>query len=416
MNRVTSRIAAAVLLTPGLVMIGSAPARATTYHCQGRVATIVGTRAANILRGTSGDDVIVGLGGSDSISGAGGDDVICGNKGGDNLVGGAGDDVMHGKRGSDFLVGGDGNDVLYGGVGDESGFRADAGDDQWYSRTPTDRLEYDDTVSLDLLSGTSTGVGSDGLHLGGGISTVQLFAPDSTVLGSDHRDLVVGLYGGDTVDGRGGDDFVSLEGQGSVAHGGPGNDDLRANGGDPEDTLYGDDGDDSLLSQGNTTVSGGAGNDTVTQLLGCSQCGAGAVDEFTSDHQLDGGDGDGNDTLVVKDLEDPFYNAIAFDMSAGTLDADGTVAPVTGFENLSVSNPSSTTYDVTGTDGPNTITWFESLVAVQVHALGGDDTISGGDANDTLDGGAGDDTADGRGGTDTCTSIEHRTSCEVANP
>ena len=413
MNRVTSRIAAAVLLTPGLVVIGSASAHATTYHCHGRVATIVGTPDADSLSGTAGDDVIVGLGGHDTIDGGAGNDVICGNAAADHITGGDGADTIYGQRGNDVLLGGVGDDVLSGGIGTTTKFVSDAGDDRWYSRTRTDILFYDAGVTLDLRAGTATGMGSDALHLHDGHAEVFLQSNDgSTVFGSDHSDDIIGYEGTDTVDARGGDDTVVVGGQGSVAYGGAGNDDLQAYHPNMEITLDGGDGDDGFTSWDGNSVNAGPGNDRVSaQFLPCPQC-SGSV---PPDHALHAGAG--NDTLfLTADPDDPFYDDITFDMNAGTVDADGTVASVTGFENLSVLSPTSTRYDVTGTDGPNSITWNDNHATVVVHGLGGDDTMNGGSADDTFYGGLGDDTADGQGGTDTCTSIEHRTSCAVANP
>lgn len=79
--------------------------------------TIVGTQAADRLRGTEGRDVICGLGGDDRIEGLDGADVIVGGPGNDRLVGSDGDDVLIGGSGRDELVGGAGKDWLEGGSG-----------------------------------------------------------------------------------------------------------------------------------------------------------------------------------------------------------------------------------------------------------------------------------------------------------
>ena len=79
--------------------------------CHGRVATIVGTAAANQIQGTSGPDVIVGRGGNDHIEGRGGNDFICGNLGRDVLEGQGGNDHLYGGLGFDTADGGRGTDV-----------------------------------------------------------------------------------------------------------------------------------------------------------------------------------------------------------------------------------------------------------------------------------------------------------------
>lgn len=107
----------------------------TTATCNGRAATIVGTAGDDVLRGTSGKDVIVGLAGDDLIYGLGGGDTICGGAGrdriygqagkdtiigagsADRLYGGPGADIIKGDGGSDRIWGGHGNDVITGGTG-----------------------------------------------------------------------------------------------------------------------------------------------------------------------------------------------------------------------------------------------------------------------------------------------------------
>jgi Tol biopolymer transport system component len=140
-------------------------------ECHGRTATLVGTRGADVLKGTKRKDVVLALGGNDRIStfsdadiicagpgndvvnagengetggsdlvmggpgndkiklgrelgtakGEAGNDLLIGSKGGDNLIGGPGNDVLYGGPNpyynSDFLSGGPGNDKLYGGPG-----------------------------------------------------------------------------------------------------------------------------------------------------------------------------------------------------------------------------------------------------------------------------------------------------------
>ncbi len=86
-------------------------------RCAGRRATIVGTRAANRLRGTRRSDVIVGLGGRDTIRALGGNDIVCAGAGNDRVLGGPGRDRLLGQSGRDRLLGGSGRDRLLGGPG-----------------------------------------------------------------------------------------------------------------------------------------------------------------------------------------------------------------------------------------------------------------------------------------------------------
>jgi len=89
----------------------SSASAATQKTSTGVRCTIVGTKHADHLRGTSGNDVICGLGGNDTIDGRGGNDVIDGGSGNDTLIGGAGDDTLIGGSGSDKLDGGAGHNT-----------------------------------------------------------------------------------------------------------------------------------------------------------------------------------------------------------------------------------------------------------------------------------------------------------------
>jgi glucose/arabinose dehydrogenase len=106
-------------LAPGLgdVLAVSSPGRT----CGGRVATLVGTKGGDKLRGTRAADVIVALGGRDDVRGRGGADVVCGAGGPDRLVGGGGADRLLGGIGRDRLAGGTGADLCSGGPGVDRG-------------------------------------------------------------------------------------------------------------------------------------------------------------------------------------------------------------------------------------------------------------------------------------------------------
>ena len=104
------------------------PPKTKKPTCAGRQATIVGTPAANVLRGTAHRDVVVARGDTDFIVTYGGKDVVCAGGGndlikaggqGDLVFGGRGKDKLLGMRGDDKLRGGPGRDLLKGGPGDD---------------------------------------------------------------------------------------------------------------------------------------------------------------------------------------------------------------------------------------------------------------------------------------------------------
>jgi hypothetical protein len=90
------------------VTLGSAaPPTKAKPLCLGKSATIVGTAAANKLRGTQRGDVIAALGGNDSVDGLAGNDLVCGGTGRDTLIGGAGSDRVDGGPAFDICRAGE---------------------------------------------------------------------------------------------------------------------------------------------------------------------------------------------------------------------------------------------------------------------------------------------------------------------
>jgi hypothetical protein len=124
-----------IVVVAGLTAAFPGSAAAAVPKCQGKVATIVGTKKDDVLRGTRRADVIVAKRGSDTIIARGGNDIICagggadvvragagrdkvsGGAGADVLAGGTGPDVLRGLAGNDIITGGDGDDTVDGGLG-----------------------------------------------------------------------------------------------------------------------------------------------------------------------------------------------------------------------------------------------------------------------------------------------------------
>lgn len=75
---------------------------------------LAATTGDDVVRGSSGGDVLNGGAGSDRLYGRGGSDVLNGGAGSDYLYGGGRSDVLNGGAGSDRLYGGGGNDILIG--------------------------------------------------------------------------------------------------------------------------------------------------------------------------------------------------------------------------------------------------------------------------------------------------------------
>jgi hemolysin type calcium-binding protein len=94
--------------------------RPKRLRCGKRVATLVGTPGRDVLRGSSGPDV---------IATGGGRDLVRGGRGADRICTGAGRDVLRGGPGRDTLVGGRGADRIWGGGGRDRCPGAARGDD-----------------------------------------------------------------------------------------------------------------------------------------------------------------------------------------------------------------------------------------------------------------------------------------------
>jgi Ca2+-binding RTX toxin-like protein len=401
------RTTVALLLAAPVPLAMAPPAHAAELRCRGEVATIVGTSHRDTLTGTPGADVIVGRGGRDIIDAGGGDDVVCGGTSADTIDGGDGDDRISGNRGDDRLRDREGDDRVSGGRGRKTDFLAGAGDDVLNDASNAPSFEFGPApgpVTVDLAAGTATGFGSDILRFAPG---AQVLVSGSrfgdTLLGSSGHDTLWGAGGVDTIDGRGGgDNLVATDGALTGGDGGDGVVLLHTG------TVDGGAGDDQINATGEvTSVDGGADDDRVVLEA------EGAV--ATSLPDLSGGDG--HDSLRLSVLlqrvpKVPF----SFDLASGALGFGDYATTTPGFEDLRLFGDASS-FDLTGTDGPNHIELIAvNLQAATLRGLGGDDHLIGSGGDDVIDGGPGSDVADGRDGNDSCTGVESRTSCETVTP
>jgi Ca2+-binding RTX toxin-like protein len=246
---------------------------------------------------TARKDTIYGYGGNDHITGGGNDDTLYGGADQDFLEGNDGNDKLYGEDGNDTLSGLNGNDEIYGGAGNDS------------------------------LDG---GTGNDILD------------------GGDGDDYMDGKNDADTYYGGAGNDTIHDTSDGnSTVHGGDGNDIITAGG-----TIYGDDGDDSIVGTATNTIYGGAGNDTITTTSNVDTIDGGSGDDTITTGNgadiIDGGDG--NDTINGEAQNDTIEGGAGNDILLGGTQDD------------------------------------------TIYGEDGDDVIDGGDDYDTLFGGAGNDT------------------------
>ncbi|MGH2811869.1 MAG: calcium-binding protein, partial [Actinomycetota bacterium] len=78
---------------------------------------IAGFAGNDVIRGLGGNDIVCGGPGHDQLYGGGAHDDLDGGRGSDVLSGASGNDVLSGASGSDWARGGGGNDSILGGAG-----------------------------------------------------------------------------------------------------------------------------------------------------------------------------------------------------------------------------------------------------------------------------------------------------------
>jgi Ca2+-binding RTX toxin-like protein len=259
-----------------------APGAQGAPSCQGKpativsnAATIVGTKAPDVIVAGPGDNTIRGEGGNDTICGGegddtidgergvdaiygeGGNDTIEGERGSDHLDGGPGDDKVLGGRGSDTIEGGDGsdlvegeqgNDEVNGGAGDKDVVEGNQGDDSLEGGAGNEDVIIGSTGNDKMNGGPGENDIADYAGTGGG---VNIDLASQSVSGAENEHLsgiedAIGGSGGDTLigspeanrlDGGPGNDHLEATGGGDAAFGGPGTD--QCTGGFSEETSCG---------------------------------------------------------------------------------------------------------------------------------------------------------------------------------
>ena len=355
-------------------------------------ATILGGGGDDQLSATRWGDRIVGQEGADTLNGGDGADALDGGPDNDTLNGGKGNDSLVGNPGNDTLNGNDDSDTLNGGLNADF-FQGGAG---------ADTADYSDRtggIFISNLTGAFSGDDTDGPF--GARDDIK---PDvESLIGTSGNDTVWGQStDDDLVSGGPGDDQLMAQGGPTVYSGGPGNDtatylnhpagvavsigdgpnDGGAGGAEGDDVqadvenLSGSSGDDVLTGSaagnvlegfnGADVINGLGGTDTATyQRLIVDTPGGLTPMPRTVGVTVDIGAGGAND------------GSAADDQNAGG-DRDTVVGDV---ENL-IGSPVADTF--TGSN-------FKNVLA----GAGGGDTLRGGNNEDTLLGDDGDDTLDG---------------------
>jgi len=384
---------------------------------------ITANASANTITGGTGQDIIHAGAGADTVHGGADIDLIYGEDGDDTLYGDGGNDVIDGGTGTSVIYGGDGDDTLTG-AGTLNG---EAGADSItlsggtaHGGEGNDTLGGSGTLYGDAgddhltLSGSGAAYGGDGndtINASGAVNTIDggagadaitssSLTSTNTVQGGDGADDIH-VYGVDnTVDGGEGNDLVRVNESVLIAGaviaiaGGAGNDDILAQG---NATIHGNDGDDTIYGTG--TIYGDTGADTIH--------GSGTVDGGAGNDilyawgQVSGGDGD--DQISAEGGQSIIYGGAGNDgISAG--DFADTIDGGDGDNAISAGGGNDQIRTYAGIDtlagGLGTDTIYAGAANDTVYGNEGNDTLFGEDGDDYIYGNDGDDEAHGGTGTD----------------
>jgi Ca2+-binding RTX toxin-like protein len=211
----------------------------------------IGNELGNLIRGSSGDDVLVGLGGNDTLDGGAGRDRVSyeratsgvvaqlntgratsdGHGGADTLVGiedlygsgysdvligDAGGNTLWGGEGADTLLGLAGNDVLFGGSGAANQLQGGLGDDR-YVVTANDTVvefagEGHDIVETTLAIHQLRDHVEDLIFTGSGNFVGRGNGQHNTISGGLGNDILTGGGGNDVLHGGAGRDLATYAG------------------------------------------------------------------------------------------------------------------------------------------------------------------------------------------------------------
>ncbi|MEM7470504.1 MAG: calcium-binding protein [Pseudomonadota bacterium] len=391
---------------------------------------IVGDDGVNHLRGLGDNDTLVGGGGaSDTLDGGSGEDTadysgsaagVQINLGQGTAFGGdaTGDVLLRIENviGTDFAdtLGGadDADNDLFGGLDDDV-FLSDTGADHYDGGAGIDELSYLTSagpISVNLSTGISTGADAEG----DSFTEIEIFG------GSNFDDIMVANATNVSLSGNGGSDTITGGAGDNLLDGGTGNDRLSAGAG--ADMVFGGAGLDLIMSSGDgDTLDGGADRDTVSyadagagvvarlsSVLGDDEIsnvedliGSDFADQLFGDsnaNDISGGDGadtitgGGTDTLSGGNGADLFYvgatgNTIDGGAQIDTVSYAGASSGVTAVLSSTIGDDTlSGVENLVGSTGDDSL--IGDLLANDIQAGAGNDTLLGGGGLDTLDGGA----------------------------
>ena len=391
--------------------------------------TFFGAGGDDLLQGDAGNDALYGGSNDDTVDGGDGDDMVMAGLGDDSVLGGAGNDALYGGSGVDTIRGGDGNDSISGAAYENTGLEwaladanflfGDTGNDTLYGGAGS---VLDGGADNDILNSAS-GTSEAGTSMRGG-------AGDDRLIGYYGADTMDGGLGSDSIDGGQDSDLVLYDAADTTVSGGAG-----------IDTLVLTTGEVVNLANGTDQVAGGGTAIQFEHVDGSAAISALVLSGNGVDNRLIGGaagdslnglggadilDGrGGNDTLVGSDGSDIYFVDSAADVTiessanAVTGGIDEVVSTAAAYvlganiENLRLAGTGPQA--ATGNAGVNTI-WAGAGDNV-IDGGGGADTVSylGATGGITLSLALASAQATGGSGTDTLLAIENASGSQYAD-
>jgi Ca2+-binding RTX toxin-like protein len=376
---------------------------------------VTGTAYDDVIATTGGSDRLAGAAGRDRIRGEGGQDYIEGGDGLDHLYGGEGDDrlyantetgiapaidaaaetadatdlaeLIEGGRGDDLLIGAaGGRNYLHGGGGTDTLIGGGARDviqgDTYNAGTPgpgqtlSEHLEYDPEKRKFTYYAKLALADEDRYFASLGYPDQEQGAADVIVAGAGN-DLAFGEWGNDHMSLGMGDDWGI--------------------GGEHDDTIDGEDGNDMLFGDFNWDANAPVGNETAAQMAWYD----GIEGIYHGNDTLDGGDG--NDLLIGNGRDDLLFGGIGQDRLHG--DDELTPGAVHGNDYLDGGADNDLLFgggkndELIGGEGADELFGDDQpfILEGQHHGM---DVLDGEDGADYLEGGGHDDQLFGGDGND----------------
>ena len=316
-----------------------------------------------------------GYGSSETLLGGAGSDLLYASAGANSLVGGAGDDTLVSNRGDDTLLGGAGNDLYLINPGpdpvvvDPGGFNTL---DFSIATVPVN-------INLSLDSGQPQDVDSDNdmVALDGKFDGLISSPKGGNITANNGNDLIYATTGNTTITGGAGIDTLVGGSGNDIIYSTTGN--TTITGGSGSESLVGGSGNDIIYATtGNTTITGGSGSET---LVGGS--GNDIIYSTTGNTTITGGSG--HETLVGGQ-----GNEIIYSTTGNT-----TITGGSGSETLVGGSGNDIIYSTTGNTTITGGSGSESIVGGQgndiIYTTTGNTTITGGSGSESIVGGQGND-------------------------